>query len=152
MVVQPPIIAASRKIAANIVFGPLSTRATIGSDLPSPARSARIDHTHPATQAASHASGTSLAIPGGNGTAVSYEKYAAPTADEATTTSSARPPFDMCVLNHPLDATRGVEVRRRVKYTEITTRSIADERTRERVKRHRARKKPGAAERCVTLL
>ena len=95
---QSPIIAASKKIAANIVFGTLSASARIGSDLPSAARSARIDHTHPATHAINHASGTNLTVPGGNGTAVRYEKYAAPIADEASTTSSARSPFDICVF------------------------------------------------------
>ena len=98
---QPPIIAASRKSAANIVFGTLSATATTESSFPSPVRSARIDHTHPTTHAAHHASGTSLTISGGNGTAAKYEKYAAPTADEASTTSKARPPLDICVLPSP---------------------------------------------------
>ena len=71
---QSPVIAASRKIAANIVFGTLSARATTERDLPSPARIARIDHTHPAMDAAHDAGGTSLTIWGGNGTAVRYEK------------------------------------------------------------------------------
>ena len=37
--------------------------------------------------------------PGGNGTAVRYAKYAAPTANETSVTSSARAPFDMCALS-----------------------------------------------------
>lgn len=101
---QPPIIAARRKTAANVVFSTLSARATIGSDLPSLARSARIDQGQPTTRAANQPSGTSLAILGGSGTAVRYEKYTAPTADEASTTIRARAPFDMYVL--PIDSVR----------------------------------------------
>ena len=85
-----------------MVFSTLSVRATIGSDLPSFVRSARIDQAQPTTHAANQPSGTSLAILGGNGTAVRYEKYTAPTADEASTTIRARAPFDMYVL--PIDS------------------------------------------------
>lgn len=95
---QPPMVAASRKIPANSVFGTLRTIARTGNARGLLARSARVDSAHPATHAPNHTSGTSLAMFGGNGTADRYEKYAAPTADEPSATVNALAPSDMCIL------------------------------------------------------